>query len=109
MWAAGRCYGGPHHAAQPGRHGVEFKLSGRKVLSNIKIDVGQDKTTYQIFDPENGSIIAVGSIPANEWNSLRDMLFNEIDDVGAYTVPHLVSYLAVLLVHSGLERVENGR
>lgn len=79
------------------------------MLSNIKIEHSQDRTTYQIFDPENGSIIAVGSIPANEWNSLRDMLFNEIDDVGAYTVPHLVSYLAVLLVHSGLERVENGR
>lgn len=79
------------------------------MLSNIKIEHSQDRTTYQILDPENGSIIAVGSIPFNEWSKIHNQLMDEIDDTpGLEYAPTMMEYLIVLLVHSGLERVEDG-
>lgn len=86
------------------------------MLDAVQISKGNNYISWQICDPEYGTITTVGSIPINEWLGLRMLLKADLGlSSGSYETPtetRLFDYLVVLFIHNNLifdERDSDGR
>lgn len=81
------------------------------MIESVRISKTDEKVSYEILDPEYGTITAVGSMPRNEFEAIKILFRMDLkmeEPISSSNCSHmkksheLLDYLVILMIHSDL-------